>query len=90
MDSSRSSAQPVAGQEREWNMSRSWTRAKQRRYKEERLAQAARVADRLMGRKKNLPFENDDLVDALSYKFSTNLYVAKPIMSSIITGFNGV
>jgi hypothetical protein len=43
-----------------------------------------------MGRKKNLPFENDDLVDALNYKFSTTLYVAKPIMSSIITGFNGV
>lgn len=71
-------------------MARKYTRLEQRRYREKRRAQAARVADRLMGRKKNLPFENDDLVDALNYKFSTTLYVAKPIMSSIITGFNGV
>jgi hypothetical protein len=68
---------------------RKYTRLEQRRYREKRRAQAARVAERLMGRKK-IPHEYGGDIDSLNYKFSTNLYVARPRMSSIITDFNGV
>ena len=70
---------------------RNWTRAQQRRYREQRREQAARVADRLMGKKKNNPIpDNDDMMDALSYSFSTRFYVSQPRMSSIIYGITGV
>ena len=71
-------------------MPRNYTRAQQRKYREERKRQAARVADRLMGRKKYIPLAHDDFMDALKYQFSTNMYVSNPRHNTIITGFNGV
>ena len=39
-------------------MARNYTRAQQRKYREERKRQAARVADRLLGKKKVDPVES--------------------------------
>ena len=57
-------------------MPRKYTRLEQRRYREERRAQAARVAERLMGRKKvTWPLDNDDVVSPLLYQpQSWNMY----------------
>ena len=75
-------------------MPRNWTRAQQRRYKEERQRQAARVADRLMGRKKYIfdyPYDgHDDMVNASMMAMSMNLYTPSPRRSSIIYGITGV
>ena len=61
-------------------MARKYTRLEQRRYREKRRAQAARVADRLMGRKKKIwDGEHDDLVDASAFAMTTNFYVNKLI-----------
>lgn len=37
-------------------MARNYTREQQRRYREERRAQAARVADRLLGKRKDMAY----------------------------------
>ena len=67
-------------------MARNWPRDQQRKYKAERQKQAQHVADRLLGKKKFVP-ENDGLVDALNYKFTTNLYVNNPQNNFYIMGF---
>ena len=67
-------------------MSKWYSRGERRKYKAERQKQAQRVADRLLGKKKIIP-ENDGLVDALNYKFTTNLYVNNPRNNFHITGF---
>lgn len=58
-------------------MARSWTRLQQRKRKEK----AARVADKLLGRK-NVPPEHDELIDTMAgaawYKHSSNLLLTNP------------
>ncbi len=75
-------------------MARNYTREQQRRYKSERMkqaAQAARVADRLMGRKPfdwNAPIDHthDDFIDALKYRWQHNLQVPSPRSNIFIGG----
>jgi hypothetical protein len=69
-------------------VARKYTRLEQRRYREKRRAQAARVAERLMGRKKKVtfPLDNDDVVSPLLYQPQLwNMYGKNP-RSSIYMG----
>lgn len=66
-------------------MARSWTRSQQRRYKEERMKQAALVADRLLGKNKPIFWADHD-----DYSLNMNMYTPSPRSSSIITGIVGV
>jgi hypothetical protein len=54
-------------------MSRRYTRDQQRKYKAERMKQAALVADRLMGRKK-LTFDHLGLDEAMGFSHSAMTY----------------
>jgi hypothetical protein len=55
-------------------MARNWPRDQQRRYREERRKQAARVADRLMGKKKSPIFGESRIRSPFQYQDSTNFY----------------
>ena len=76
-------------------MARNYTREQQRRYREERIKQANRVASRLMG--KNKPFWNgtdpvgpdhEYFIDVLKYRFEQDLYAPKPRTSIYLTGLS--
>lgn len=78
-------------------MSRNWTRAQQRRYQIERKRQAALVADRLMGKKKETLFQTGDewkwtMLKSRQIGMSTlnNYYITNPRHNVIITGIEGV
>lgn len=79
-------------------MARWYTRAEQRKYRDERQAQAALVANRLMGKRKKSGWEemgwpdHDDKMDAaaMSMSYNTNLYISNPRTSFVISGMEGV
>jgi hypothetical protein len=71
-------------------MPRKYTRLEQRRYREKRRAQAARVAERLMGKKKvTWPLDNDDVVSPLLYQHNIwNMYGKNPRSNIYIGGIS--
>lgn len=81
-------------------MARWYTRAEQRAYRDERRAQAALVANRLMGKKKSSLFSPDDNVAKffggtqmympIQYRMSQNLNTSNPRTSFVISGMEGV
>jgi hypothetical protein len=73
-------------------VARNWTRAQQRRYREQRREQAARVADRLMGRKKKVDldvksfFGGATMQMPFQYQNSKSPYSGSPKHNSIFIG----
>jgi hypothetical protein len=67
-------------------MARSWTRAQQRRYREERRKQAERVATRLMGRRKidtSLYEDINSITGIVNSSVFDNLFVTSPLQARL-------
>lgn len=77
-------------------MARWYTRAEQRKYRDERRAQAKLVADRLMGKKKIYPdagdyFDGTQMYQPIQYAgISRNTTAANRMTNFIISGMEGV
>jgi len=76
-------------------MARWYTRAEQRKYRDERRAQAALVANRLMGKKKVDPdvedfFGGTQMYQPIQYNISHNFQNSTPRTSYVISGMEGV
>jgi len=76
-------------------MARWYTRAEQRKYRDERRAQAALVANRLMGKKKIDPdvvdyFNGTQRYQSIQYRMPQNLTTSNPRTSYVISGMEGV
>ena len=75
-------------------MARKYTRLEQRRYREKRRAQAARVADRLMGKKKKVDpdvksfFGGATMQNPFQYSHSLNVKANSPRSSIFIGGIS--